>query len=372
MLSIEPLALPQKVGYDSPVSDQNRDRELGSPLHPYDESRRTHAVTAAFLSAPPFFGGSDGEPKGSPFPARGARSSYPFEPPPLSGSHGVGFSKPHPLEANMAQSLPAFAIGEIAIRQHDGLFSLNDLHAASGGAAKHQPALFARRAATRALAQEIGASTVSQTPMQVVNDGKNNGTFACRELVIAYAAWISAKFHLKVIRVFLDAVQPQRPYNPAIDYDRISPAQAQDLKELVHAIVDSKVQGFAETWARLQRKFRVNSYLELPATRFDEARDYLQGKLPQAPAVLPAPAPDAVAVPTLLGRRWLIATSMDGKESVRPIANSAMVVSPEDLPGRIEQGDFLASDLLLARIASAVAHKQGQRAMRREQQALNA
>lgn len=73
----------------------------------------------------------------------------------------------------------------------------------------------------------------------------------------------------------------QRPHNPAIDYDRISPAQAQDLKELVHAVVDAKVQGFAETWARLHKRFRVNSYLELPATRFEEARDYLLGKLPE-------------------------------------------------------------------------------------------
>lgn len=74
-----------------------------------------------------------------------------------------------------------------------------------------------------------------------------------------------------------------RPANPAIDYTRISPAQAQDLKELVHSVVDAKVQGFAETWARLHKKFRVNSYLELPATRFEEARDYLLGKLPEAP-----------------------------------------------------------------------------------------
>lgn len=71
-----------------------------------------------------------------------------------------------------------------------------------------------------------------------------------------------------------------RPHNPAIDYERISPAQAQDLKYLVQAIVDAKIQKHGETWARLQRKFRVNSYLELPAARFNEARTYLQTKLP--------------------------------------------------------------------------------------------
>ncbi len=81
-----------------------------------------------------------------------------------------------------------------------------------------------------------------------------------------------------------------RPSNPAIDYDRISPAQAQDLKELVHSIVDAGIQGFAETWARLHKKFRVNSYLELPATRFEEARDYLLGKLPEE---APQPQPTA-------------------------------------------------------------------------------
>ena len=174
------------------------------------------------------------------------------------------------------------AIGNITIRQHDGLFSLNDLHKAAGGEAKHQPALFMRMEQTQALITEIGNSTDSQSFK--TKEGRNGGTYACRELVIAYAAWISAAFHLKVIRVFLAVTAPQAAH---LDYTRISPAQAQDLKELVHAIAESKVQGYSETWARLQRKFRVNSYLELPAAQFDEARAYLLAKLSQARAVPP-------------------------------------------------------------------------------------
>lgn len=270
----------------------------------------------------------------------------------------------------MAQSAPTLAIGEIAVRQLNGLFSLNDLHKAAGAEDKHKPALFLRNDQTQALIEEIGKGTDLHLFLNTVK-GRNGGTYGAREVVIAYAAWINATFHLKVIRVFLDAVQPNRPHNPAIDYDRISPEQAQDLKELVHSIVDAKVQGFGETWARLHKKFRVNSYLELPATKFESARDYLLGKLPpETTAALPAPA--AVAVPTLMGRRWLIATSAQGQETVLPIADSAMVVSAEDLPARIEHGDFFASDLLLARIASAVAMKQGQRAMFRERQLLSA
>lgn len=185
----------------------------------------------------------------------------------------------------MSQSTIALTLGNIVVRQLNGLFSLNDLHKASGGETKHEPSQWLRNDQTKALVAEIesaGAKAFESKPKV--------GTYACRELVIAYAAWISAAFHLKVIRVFLDAVQPQRPHNPAIDYDRISPAQAQDLKELVHHIAEAKVQGFGETWARLHRKFRVNSYLELPATRFAEARDYLLGKLD---GHLPEPKPTA-------------------------------------------------------------------------------
>ena len=86
-----------------------------------------------------------------------------------------------------------------------------------------------------------------------------------------------------------------RPHNPAIDYDRISPSQAQDLKELVQSIVEAGIQNYGETWARLHRKFRVNSYLELPASRFQEARQYLINKMPEAPAPQPTVLTQALA-----------------------------------------------------------------------------
>ncbi|TXH09178.1 MAG: KilA-N domain-containing protein, partial [Hyphomicrobiaceae bacterium] len=45
----------------------------------------------------------------------------------------------------MTQSNIALQLGNITIRQHNGLFSLNDLHKAAGGEEKHQPAFFIRR-----------------------------------------------------------------------------------------------------------------------------------------------------------------------------------------------------------------------------------
>lgn len=83
---------------------------------------------------------------------------------------------------------------------------------------------------------------------------------------------------------------------PAIGCDYITTAQKQDLKELVNAIVATGKQTYGETWARLQSKFRVNKYEFLPASKFDEARDYLLGKLPNDAAPIdPTNAPAMVA-----------------------------------------------------------------------------
>ncbi|SER73926.1 phage antirepressor N-terminal domain-containing protein [Giesbergeria anulus] len=105
----------------------------------------------------------------------------------------------------------------------------------------------------------------------------------------------------------------QRPYNPAIDYTRISPSQAQDIKELVHQVVDSGVQTFGETWNRLHNKFRVNSYLELPATKYDEVCAYLRGKLPPVPAPAPAPKPAPAPQPSFITKSVFISPTAMAK-----------------------------------------------------------
>ncbi len=225
----------------------------------------------------------------------------------------------------MSQSTIALTLGNITIRQQNGLFSLNDLHTAAGSEPKHQPHEFLRIEQTKALVAELSNSGDSRNYLETKR-GKFGGTYACRELVIAYAAWISAAFHLKVIRVFLAATTPQaEPTQTRLDYDRISPAQAQDLKEIVAAIVQAGIQGYAETWSRLQRKFRVNSYLELPAQHYGDARAYLLAKLSTRPATT-RPA----AGKMLVSRQHLASIYTDlGKLRDRI---DAMAMPAQDLP----------------------------------------
>lgn len=245
----------------------------------------------------------------------------------------------------MTQSTIALTLGNITIRQHNGLFSLNDLHKAAGGEAKNQPALFMRMEQTKALIEEVASSTKSQSLVfeTVLGKGKAQGTYACRELVIAYAAWISAAFHLKVIRVFLAATT--RPTNPAIDYDRISPAQAQDLKEIVAAIVQAGIQGYGETWSRLQRKFRVNSYLELPATQHLEARQYLIAKLPNGNTVAAVEQTEHLPLLDPLNAQAMAAASKQANEYFDAARQGKYLQQPTAFPSEVLCG-LLAQAML--------------------------
>lgn len=90
-------------------------------------------------------------------------------------------------------------ISNVSIRQFDGLYSLNDLHQAAGGEEAQRPNQFIRLDQTKALAAEIETAQMCAVKTK---EGRNGGTYVAKELVYAYAMWISPKFHVKVIRVF--------------------------------------------------------------------------------------------------------------------------------------------------------------------------
>jgi hypothetical protein len=132
-----------------------------------------------------------------------------------------------------SRALPLI-LEETYVRQDDqGRFSLNDLHQAAGGEDRHKPGNWLQLVQTQALIQEISncADLHSWKPIGAIqtagipaltagipavkkSEGRTGGTYAVRELVYAYAMWISPAFHLKVIRTF-DAVVTGKP-GPAI------------------------------------------------------------------------------------------------------------------------------------------------------------
>lgn len=109
---------------------------------------------------------------------------------------------------NLPQIAPQgnLILANTAIHTVDGLYSLNDLHRASGGKNKHRPSLFVANQETQALIREIELENpkaeIPALAIKTVHGGHHRGTYVCKELVYRYAMWVSPKFSLMVIRTF--------------------------------------------------------------------------------------------------------------------------------------------------------------------------
>jgi len=91
-------------------------------------------------------------------------------------------------------------------RDAEGRYSLNDLHRAAGGEDRHRPGQFTRTDTCRALVAELESAHIRAVS---VEEGRGGGTFAAKELVYAYAMWISPAFNLQVIRAYdVQVTQP--------------------------------------------------------------------------------------------------------------------------------------------------------------------
>jgi hypothetical protein len=93
----------------------------------------------------------------------------------------------------------ALTILDVAVRRDaDGRFCINDLHRASGGEKKHGASYWLANQQTKdliALLETTGIPVVSV-------EGRKGGTFVAKQLVYAYAMWVSPDFNLQVIDAY--------------------------------------------------------------------------------------------------------------------------------------------------------------------------
>jgi len=103
------------------------------------------------------------------------------------------------------------------IRLQDGRYLLNDLHKAAGNQSKHRPSYFLAGQQIQELIAEL-----EKDGIPAIYKKQRIGTYACKELVYAYAMWISPKFHLHVIRAFdamVSAIPQPVKQLPAVSND---------------------------------------------------------------------------------------------------------------------------------------------------------
>ena len=188
------------------------------------------------------------------------------------------------------------AISGISIKQDSfGRFCLNDLHKAAGGERRHEPTNWTALQQTKDLIAELlaeksttGIPVVKQNqsvdydtgipvssflPLEIVKGrGKVQGTFVVKELVYAYATWISAKFFLTVIRAY-DAIVSKPAYAlrelPTPKY--LTTAMKKHINRRVAWLVKNQVGAtFPALGKLIQDTFNVNKREFVPYEKYRE------------------------------------------------------------------------------------------------------
>ncbi len=219
----------------------------------------------------------------------------------------------------------------------DGLYSLNDLHKAAGFKEKDKPVLFLRNKQTQALISEITSKKINEinqsTDMYfekaVISNrgGSYPGTYACKEIVVAYGAWINPKIHLAVIRAFLDRQEEPRQPKPAPP-QTLTPAQQRHVQERAAAIVNSD-HGFTtyrSLYSKIKTRFQVGTYKDIPRSRYPELCRFLhclpRGELPKS-SKSPEPSPEQMFHDLRDGRYLLLVR--DGKTTIEDATGKNLV-----------------------------------------------
>lgn len=167
------------------------------------------------------------------------------------------------------------AILNTSIRSYENLFSLNDLHQASGNLTKHKPAFFLRIDMTKDLIAEIEKETPNA--LKVIR-GTQGGTYACEELMLAYAMWISPKFHLVVLRAFLNLHKNSTALLP----NTITPEQQQAIQSAVQQTHHRTGLHWQEIYRQLKSAFKVAKYDQIPQSQFGNAMAFITNLQPIA------------------------------------------------------------------------------------------
>ena len=164
----------------------------------------------------------------------------------------------------MTTNTKLIVIDDITINtDEEGRYSLNDLHKAAGNEERHKPVHFLKLQSTLELCDELvkGKDSYLLHPVNSKH-GRNGGSYAVRELVYAYAMWISPKFHLEVIRA----------------YDRLATNGVAVHRNAAEDLLANPLQYFEAVFNEAKKLSEENKRLEVEKLVLEEEKAVLQPK----------------------------------------------------------------------------------------------
>lgn len=222
------------------------------------------------------------------------------------------------------------------VRSFGSFLSLNDLHQASGGEDRHRPVRFMRLEQTKDLISEINERP--DLVFDVKRGGTNSGTWVCKELVYAYAMWISAKFHLQVIHAFDSLVsQP---------LTTLTSAQKLEIRKAVGKKAHNHGESHKRVYHALYNHFSVSEYGDIQQDQFEEAIEFINS-LDITPRVT------QTGIPFFCTR--VLVTIENGNVTQSQVPDDAFVFSKAKLPQLLKDSEiFSLEDLAqIAQVAQS-------------------
>lgn len=168
---------------------------------------------------------------------------------------------------------------EVSTDEH-GRYRLNDLHKASGGARNKELANWLKNKQTKELVEEIkNENPTTVIPVVTVNGGVERGTYATKELVYAYAMWVSPKFNLAVIRAFDEMVFNNNQTGYSKD-GGVVVGPIEDKVRAMNALLDGlNVHGASRNISanNIVKKIAPELAVGIPTTAIDAPSDSISG-----------------------------------------------------------------------------------------------
>jgi len=168
-------------------------------------------------------------------------------------------------------------ISDISIHQDsEGRYSINDLHKAAGAKEKDKPSNWLRSEKTIELINTIlNAQIRAFNPVDSYK-GRYGGTYVCKELVYAYATWISSEFFLKVISAYDALVSGDTEKAESIAKTTVD--DRTPLRSLVNRIMGKYGMTYQAVYKLVHKEFGVKHIDELSPRQATEAMEYLAAK----------------------------------------------------------------------------------------------
>ncbi|MDI3359782.1 KilA-N domain-containing protein [Lelliottia sp. V89_10] len=159
-------------------------------------------------------------------------------------------------------------ISDIVIHQDsEGRFSINDLHRAAGAKERHKPAFWLRLDHTKEIIEELIKLQICNFQPTMVVRGCRGGTYVCRELVYSYAMWVSASFHVNVIRAYDALITAPIPKTTV---DERTP-----LRDAVNLLVSKRALPYDQAYSMIHQRFAVPSIEDLSPETLPAAIEYV-------------------------------------------------------------------------------------------------